>query len=167
VTGIAESAADSRPAALWRVRAAEPSDAERIAAAVGELLRELGANPPPTEEMQVAARELIDDHDAAALLIVESGAELLGVLTASWLSAIHIPGRYGLIQDLWVKPSARGHAAGAKLLLALVERARELAVERIEVGLPREAFAGLGATEAFYRANGFTQLGPRMRLVLA
>ena len=34
---------------------------------------------------------------------------------------------------------------------------------RIEVGLPRERFAGLDATAAFYLANDFTPLGARMR----
>jgi hypothetical protein len=34
------------------------------------------------------------------------------------------------------------------------------------VGLPREGFPGLEATEAFYARNGFTPLGKRMRVVL-
>ncbi len=38
---------------------------------------------------------------------------------------------------------------------------------RIEVGLPRETFAAIGATEAFYRVNGFEHLGPRMRRLLS
>ena len=32
-------------------------------------------------------------------------------------------------------------------------------IGRMEVGLPRESFAGVAATEAFYSANGFTPLG--------
>ena len=37
---------------------------------------------------------------------------------------------------------------------------------RVEVGLPRESFAGIRATEAFYLRNGFEPLGPRMRRML-
>ena len=37
---------------------------------------------------------------------------------------------------------------------------------RVEVGLPRESFPAIDATAAFYRANGFEALGPRMRRAL-
>jgi hypothetical protein len=42
----------------------------------------------------------------------------------------------------------------------------EQGVGRIEVGLPRETFAAIGATESFYLGNGFERLGPRMRRLL-
>ena len=38
---------------------------------------------------------------------------------------------------------------------------------RLEVGLPQESFTHLAATERFYRENGFTPLGPRMRRLLS
>ena len=94
---------------------------------------------------------------------VASGGAIVGVLGASWQSAIHIPGRYALIQDLWVHPSWRGAGVGGGLLAALFELARRAGIACVEVGLPRERFAGLAATEAFYLANGFTPLGARMR----
>jgi GNAT superfamily N-acetyltransferase len=150
----------------WRVRAAEHRDAEAVAEAVAKLLTELGATPPPAQEMRQATRALLQDPQSGALFVAESEGVLVGVITASWQSAIHVPGRYGLIQDLWVQSSWRSRAIGAGLLAALFERARELGIGRLEVGLPKESFAGLQATEAFYRANGFTSLGPRMRTLL-
>jgi GNAT superfamily N-acetyltransferase len=74
-----------------------------------------------------------------------------------------VPGRYGTIQDLWVHPAWRSRAVGRELLAAFFELAREEGARRVEVGLPRESFEHLGATEAFYLANGFAPLGPRMR----
>ena len=56
---------------------------------------------------------------------------------------------------------------GAELIEALVELARARGVSRIEVGLPRESFRALHATEAFYLENDFAPLGPRMRRVIA
>jgi GNAT superfamily N-acetyltransferase len=147
----------------WRVRAAVGDDIAAIAAAVGELLAELGATPPAAPAMEATARALIHDRDAGAVLVAECEGALIGVLGASWQNAIHIPGRYGLIQDLWVQPSWRGSGVGGGLLAALCELARERGVARLEVGLPREHFAGLAVTEAFYAAHGFTALGARMR----
>ncbi len=106
-------------------------------------------------------------RQAGALLVAEGDGALVGVLAASWQSAMHVPGRYALIQDLWVHPAWRSGGVGAGLLAALFELARERGLARVEVGLPGERFAGLAATEAFYLANGFTPLGPRMRLGIA
>jgi GNAT superfamily N-acetyltransferase len=150
----------------WRVREAEHRDAEAIAEAVADLLTELGATPPPSQEMRQATRALLQDPQSGALFVAESEGRLVGLITASWQQAIHVPGRYGLIQDLLVQSSWRSRAIGGGLLAALFERARELGIGRLEVGLPKESFAGLQATEAFYRRNGFTALGPRMRTLL-
>lgn len=158
------SGAGALPA--WRIRQAQRADIVGVAAAVAELLRELGATPPPQAAMQDTARALLDDPDAGILLVAETDEKLVGVLSASWQIAMHVPGRYGLIQDLWVDRSWRGHTIGARLLRALEERARELGIARLEVGLPKESFAGLDATAAFYRAGGFDPLGARMRRLI-
>jgi GNAT superfamily N-acetyltransferase len=76
---------------------------------------------------------------------------------------MRIPGRYGLIQELWVKPECRYMTIGADLVGELAELASKQGVQRIEVGLPSERYPGLSATEAFYVNNGFTQIGMRMR----
>jgi GNAT superfamily N-acetyltransferase len=164
-----EAAARAKPAtgtAAWRVRAAREQDVAGVAAAVAELLHELGAAPPGTAALQAATRALLEDPDAGALLVADAHGELVGVLGASWQTAIHTLGYYALIQDLWVHSCWRSRAIGAELVAALCELASERALTRVEVGLPRESFAGLAATQAFYSANGFTPLGPRMRLLL-
>lgn len=163
-TGSTSQASGTDQAYL--VRSAEIGDFKAIAAAVAALLVELGATPPPAQAMQDAARELLEYPATGAAFVAEQDDALVGVLTVSWLSAVHIPGRYGLIQDLWVQPSLRSHALGGALLSALFARARELGLARLEVGLPKDSFPDLEMTESFYRANGFTALGSRMRMVL-
>ncbi len=155
------------PVPAWTVRLGTPADAAQVANAVAELLVELGAMPPDRDAMQVAARALLENRNAGAVLVAESHAGLVGVLAASWQTAIHIPGRYALIQDLWVHPSSRSNHVGAALIAALVELARQAGIARLEVGLPRDSFAAIDATTAFYARNGFQAHGPRMRRVLA
>lgn len=149
------------------VRVATADDAPAVASAVEELLIELGGERPSTSALQEGARNLAGDPDTGALLVAESDGAIVGVLAASWQYAIHVPGRYGTIQDLWVHPDWRSRALGRELILALVRRATESGIPRLEVGLPQESFAGLGATERFYRENDFTPLGPRMRRLLS
>ncbi len=88
------------------------------------------------------------------------------MLAASWQHALHVPGRYGTVQDLWVDPAWRSRAIGRDLLEALFALAREQGIPRIEVGLPQDSFAAIEATRSFYLANGFAPLGPRMRWLL-
>lgn len=147
----------------WHVRAAAPEDVPAAARAVGELLEELGGKRPSPDELEAEAWALLDDPELGALLVAEAGGELVGVLAASYLRAMHVPGRYAVIQDLWVHPSWRSRTIGADLLAAIAAIARERGMARIEVGLPQETFAAIRATEAFYLGNGFVSLGIRMR----
>ena len=148
-----------------QVRPATEADAAAVADAIGRLLVELSGGGPAAAELERATLELVRDRGMGALLVAEAGGEdgLVGVLAASWQQAIHVPGRYGTIQDLWVHPEWRSKAIGHELVEAFCQLAREAGAQRVEVGLPREDFERIGATEAFYRANGFEHLGPRMR----
>ena len=160
------AAASDAPVAGWQVRPAQLADVPAVAACVRELLSELGGEPDATPAVEDAVRELLETPDAGALLLAHDGDQVVGVLAASWQLAIHVPGRYALVQDLWVHPARRGEAIGRGLLQSLLALAAELELARVEVGLPSERFSGLAATEAFYLGNGFTPIGPRMRLVL-
>jgi GNAT superfamily N-acetyltransferase len=150
-----------------RVRAATHEDLPAIVAAVGDLLTELGSRPPSTSQMSETARALLEDPRSGVLLLAEAEEEgwVVGVLTVSYQLALHVPGRYALIQDLWVRPSWRGRAVGRELLNALFELAREQGMVRAEVGLPRDTFADIRATEGFYVHSGFEHLGARMRRI--
>jgi branched-chain amino acid aminotransferase len=116
--------------------------------------------------MEAEVGALLADEGAGTLLIAEDDGALVGVLGASWQRAIHVPGRYATIQDLWVHPEWRSRGIGAELVEGLAAIAREQGVGRIEVGLPRETFAAIGKTTAFYEGAGFEHLGPRMRRLL-
>lgn len=146
------------------VRRATGDDVPAAAAGVAELLVELGGEGPPAVELERAVAELAADREMGALLVAEvEGAGVVGVLAASWQFAVHVPGRYGTIQDLWVHPDWRSKEIGRDLLAAFFELAKDEGAKRVEVGLPRDDFPNLRATEGFYLGNDFVHLGPRMR----
>jgi GNAT superfamily N-acetyltransferase len=165
-------AATHRPAITpgksgWDVRRARRSDSAAVATGVAALLCELGATPPSHTAIEDEARAHIDDPTLGIVLIaVGDGGELVGVLTASWARAIQVPGRMLTIEVLWTRREWRGRAVGAGLVDALAEAAVDAGAARVEVGLPRESFEAIRATERFYLANGFERLGPRMRKAL-
>lgn len=147
----------------WEIRQATHEDVPAVVTGVRELLVELGGKPLATPVLAETAHALVDDDSAGVVLVAEQDGEIVGVIGVSWQIAMRIPGRYGVIQELWVKPESRYMTIGADLLSALAELAHKQGVERIEVGLPSERYPAVSATEAFYINNGFTQIGMRMR----
>jgi GNAT superfamily N-acetyltransferase len=152
--------------ATWTIREATLEDVAAVGSAVADLLVELGGKPAPIPELEEAARDVVVNPALGTLLVADADGLLAGVLGVSYQHAIRIPGRYGIIQELWVHPSWRGRAVGGDLIVALFKRARHREVYRLEVGLPGESFPHLAATEAFYLSNGFTAVGLRMRRLL-
>jgi GNAT superfamily N-acetyltransferase len=148
------------------VREAGTGDVEGVATAIESLLVELGGRMPGRAEMEAEVQALLDDPQGGSVLIAEADGEIVGVLTASWQRAIHVPGVYATVQDLWVDEAWRSRGVGAELVEAIASQARTRGVSRLEVGLPRETFAAIASTESFYERNGFEHLGPRMRRLL-
>ncbi|HEX5609640.1 MAG TPA: GNAT family N-acetyltransferase [Solirubrobacterales bacterium] len=162
-----------------RVREATREDVAAVVDGVEALLLELGGRRPDRAALEAEVTALLDDPAVGVLLVAEAEQDpnavvpgmrgqlrTVGVLAASWGRAIHVPGRYLTIQDLWTDPDWRSRGVGADLVEAVAAAARAAGVSRIEVGLPRETFAAIAATRGFYERNGFEQLGPRMRRLL-
>jgi GNAT superfamily N-acetyltransferase len=148
----------------WEVRPARAGDAAAVAAAVAALVAELGGSPPPRGAIESEARAHIADPSLGIVLVAATEGEgLVGALTASWARAIQVAGRLLTIEVLWTRRGWRDRGVGAALVEALAAAAAAEGASRVEVGLPRESFAALRATERFYLANGFERLGPRMR----
>jgi len=166
VTPLPLDAAFEGPAVSWTVGRAGRADLPGVVVAAQELLLELGATPPSAHALEQTAEELLEDDSAGAVLVARTERDVIGLLGASWQVAIHVPGQYATIQDLWVHPAWRSRSVGRELVAALVDVCHDRGIVRIEVGLPRDGFRALGATEAFYLDNGFAPLGPRMRRVL-
>jgi GNAT superfamily N-acetyltransferase len=148
------------------IREAGDGDVAAVAGAVESLLLELGGDRPERHELETEVRALLGDPAGGSVLIAEADGALVGVLSASWQRAIHVPGIYATIQDLWVDEAWRSRGVGAELVEAIASQARTRGVSRLEVGLPRETFAAIASTQSFYERNGFEHLGPRMRRLL-
>jgi GNAT superfamily N-acetyltransferase len=159
----------SEPAATLpaTIRPATDADVADVAAAVERLLVELGGRRPPRADLEAEIRAALEDPAIGVTLVADAEGEIVGVLSASWQRALHVPGRYATIQDLWTHPGWRSRKVGAALVDGLEDLCRREGVARIEVGLPRESFDAIRATEAFYLDNGFEHLGPRMRRLLS
>lgn len=148
------------------VRAARVDDLDQVLASVRDLLRELSGDA--ARELPAGAREaaraVIDDRALGTLLVATTGSgEVMGVLGASRQVALRTGGAYLLIQELHVSPGHRRAGVGERLIRHLVADAVGRGLPLVEVGLPGPGFAHQSRTLAFYRKQGFTEVGPRMR----
>ncbi len=164
MTEVATQSSAEMPGAVgWQVRPAREDDAPGVAAAVAALVAELGGSPPPRAAIEAEARAHIADPSLGIVLVAGAEEGLVGALSASWARAIQVAGRLLTIEVLWTRREWRDRGVGAALVEALAAAAATEGAGRVEVGLPRESFTALRATERFYLANGFELLGPRMR----
>jgi GNAT superfamily N-acetyltransferase len=114
-----------------RVRPAAPADAGLLFALVTELAEyERLVDAVRTTEKDLA-RLLFDEPPRLHALVVESDGEAVGF--ALWyynVSSFEGPGLY--LEDLFVRPQARGQGAGRALLEALARRCAEEGLTRME-----------------------------------
>ena len=92
----AEAQDGAHAPAAWRVRAATPDDAtggRRGRARAAARARRHATARESRSRRRVRAL-CTRSRESAALLVAEADGEIVGVLGASWQSAMHVPGRY-------------------------------------------------------------------------
>ena len=100
-----------------------------------------------------------------ALLARDDSGEAIGVLTLSETFAIYAGGRYGVIEEMYVRPAFREKGVGRALLERAVTVAADRGWRRLEVTAPEDDAADAAAR--FYERGGFRFSGSKLRLLLA
>lgn len=143
------------------IRPVTPDDAPAVAEMVAALLTELGG--APGDLVSTAHDVLARDDRVVGFLAVDDGCPV-GVIMLSEGCAIFARGAFGQITELYVRPVLRSHGVAKQLLEHAIAVGRARGWRRIDVGAP--AMPKWARTVAFYLANGFAEVGPRLKLVL-
>ncbi|MEH7828133.1 GNAT family N-acetyltransferase [Gemmobacter denitrificans] len=143
------------------LRPAITEDAETVARLVAALLTELsGTDHLPAPDL---ARDVLSEPGIHAMLALQEG-QAVGVMLLNECAAIYAGGRFGEITELYVLPALRSQGIAACLLAQAKAIARARGWHRLEVGAPAQP--DWGRTLAFYQAQGFQEIGPRLRLLI-
>jgi GNAT superfamily N-acetyltransferase len=149
---------------------AHEQDLPIVLGLVGELLAELGeegdefAGTPAAKLLADASHALGSGRFLALLARGESDAPL-GVLTLSVSFAVYAGGEYGVIDEMYVCPEARGQGIGRRLVEEALRVARDRGWFRLDVTAP-EAARHRRVVE-FYEKLGFEFTGPKLRLLVS
>jgi para-aminobenzoate synthetase len=148
------------------VRLAKIDEAEFVAPSIEALLRELGG-PGPQFKLEGAVdvcREIIADDRLGFIVVADDASDgIVGMALVSVVHAVRASGRYGVLQELWVKPKRRSEALGAALLTAVDGEALKRRLPMIEVSLPKAGYARSADLVSFYESRGYDPAGVRMR----
>lgn len=135
---------------------------------VGELIYALRRELYPEEHIdlhdyqQRAAKALSHPHYIAYLLY--HNQEPAAIISLNECCSTYASGAFGEIAEFYVKPSYRSRHYGEVLLEHVRNIGQQQQWRLIEVGAP--AYHRWARTIAFYKKNGFEEVGPRLSLDL-
>jgi GNAT superfamily N-acetyltransferase len=152
----------------YQIKPATVDHAEAVSKMVAALLLELSGGTRQLEIadlVPIAKERLRHRSHFFAYIAFDRGDAPVGVITVSTAPAIYAAGIVGTIQELYVAPAYRSAGVGRSLLATVTELGRTSGWNRIEVGAPSQDT--WQRTINFYKANGFSEIGPRLHQRLA
>ncbi|MDR7123428.1 GNAT family N-acetyltransferase [Pseudotabrizicola sp. 4114] len=146
------------------IHRAGQNETATVARFVHALLDELTAGAPPSLQDVTARAGSVLAGPGVIALIASVDAKPVGVMTLNECAAIYAGGRFGEISELYIRPDMRSQGIAKRLLDHAQAEGIARGWHRIEVGAPGQP--EWHRTLAFYRCNGFTEVGPRLRRLL-
>jgi ribosomal protein S18 acetylase RimI-like enzyme len=130
---------------------------------IQELLIELTGN-----EDDLDAEKILNDlkyfSDNFILLFLKLNKNIVGVITIQEAFAFYAGGKYGIINELYIKPKFRSRGFGKFLIKETIKIAKEKNWKRIDVTAPPEN--KWKRTKEFYIRNGFQFTGPKLKYLI-
>ncbi|MFQ3452993.1 GNAT family N-acetyltransferase [Bradyrhizobium sp. UFLA01-814] len=140
------------------------ADAEVVGRFVDALLVELSGNPSDASRRVDSARAILADKGNYLGFLAEENAGPLGLMMITEFTAVYTLGVAATITELYVLPAHRSRGVAERLLGAAIDHGRLRGWNRLEVGAPSQP--AWQRSLQFYKRNGFTEIGPRLRLKL-
>ena len=155
MTGAREPSA-SHPEML-RVRQARAADVPTLVELMREFYGEAGF-PLPSAPAAHAFAALLGDPRLGGVWIAEDGSEIVGHAVLALCFSMEYGGIRGVVDDLYVRPAARGRGAGAALLATLRSAAATLGLRalHVEVGPENEIARRLYARAGYVDGGHLT-----------
>lgn len=145
-----------------KIRTGKLEDVELICELVMNLLSELRGKPLRADNLISVSKELLQNKRQPYMVYLAFEEDkCLGIITLSECASLYAQGLYGIIQELYIIPSARSQGIGNQLINKAKEYGIKCGWDRIELGAPNaEKWSN---TISFYKREGFKELGPRLR----
>lgn len=129
-----------------------PDDAELMSRLLFEFNAEFGVATPSPEEIARLARPQLETGEIAVVFGEEGPDGPNGIAQLRFHLSLYSPGPDACLEELWVRPPARGTGLGRALLEDAMDLARARGADRIELNTSTDDHAA----RALYESAGFT-----------
>ncbi|NIZ60729.1 GNAT family N-acetyltransferase [Sedimentitalea sp. CY04] len=148
-----------------RLQVATSDESELVARFVAALLTELtGGELVDPAELEPTTSRLLGRDDVIGILAYDQG-EPVGIIMLNECAAIYAGGIFGEITELYVLPEMRSKGVATRLVKEACATGKRRRWKRLEVGAPDQP--AWKRTMEFYQGNGFAEVGPRLRKLIA
>jgi ribosomal protein S18 acetylase RimI-like enzyme len=129
-----------------------PADADLLGRMLHAFNAEYGEDEPAAATIAALAAPQIESGEVAVLFTEELvGAEPAGFAQLRFHLSLYAAGPDAVLEELWVRPAARGTGLGRQLLEAAMVHARERGATRIELNTSTDD----DAARSLYASAGF------------
>ncbi|MCZ8521783.1 MULTISPECIES: GNAT family N-acetyltransferase [Paenibacillus] len=151
---------------MYFIKQATAADADAVAVLFEALIREIVERSGGTttafgeaDPVELSRTLLAGGEYRVWLALQEASGEPAGFLSLHGSASLYAGGRFGIIQELYVRPADRSHGLGRRLLEAAAAYAAESGWKRLEVCTP--PLPAFERSLAFYEREGFVVTGGR------
>ena len=146
------------------IRRANLADAEILARHVHLLLAELSGGQSASMDIVLERSRDVIASDRVVAVLASIDETPVGVMTLNECMAIYAGGSFGEISELYIEPRMRSQGIARHLLDFALQEGKVRGWKRLEVGAPEQP--AWQRTLDFYLANGFEEVGPRLRRLI-
>ena len=130
---------------------------------IQELLVELSGKNEKLDSERIL-NDFKSYSDKFILLLLKADEMIVGAITIQEAFAIYAGGKYGVINELYIKPKFRSKGYGEILIKEVIKIAKRKNWKRIDVTAPPED--RWKRTIEFYINNGFQFTGPKLKYLI-
>lgn len=132
---------------------------------LSELYLELGEEKESIKDLIPEFIEtILKNQQTQIYLVYNHNNEPVGIVTLTETQAIYAGGKYGVIDEMYIRPGYRSNNLGSQLIQSIKQIAQEKSWKRIDVTAPTEE--RWKRTVDFYEKNGFVFTGPKLKFKL-
>jgi GNAT superfamily N-acetyltransferase len=130
-----------------------------------ELYLELGEEEDSVKYLDLDLLKILTETGMTEIYLAKTDhLRIVGIMTITECQSIYAGGKYGLLDEMYIKPEFRSKSIGTRFIEKLKEIGAEKKWNRIDVTAPTEE--RWKRTVAFYEKSGFIFTGPKMKLVI-
>ena len=148
---------------MMNVSPATEADLPALCELLGLLFVQEAEFRPDPQRQSAGLRSILSRPEAGQILVLRDGPGVVGMVSLLFMPSTALGGRVAILEDMVVRPNARGRGAGSRLLHAAVEFAHMAGCRRITLLTD----ADNAAAQQFYGRHGFRRSAMiPMRLLL-